>query len=122
MNYPISTYLLRFEQRFHDAYIFQSDRHDSFELVNHRNLEKKLKEIYENFDCPWATKRELNAIKQRMLQHPKDAFYIAVFRAIENNIVMRLRAWGPKVEVLFPPKLKRCMQDDLADTMAIDQS
>ncbi|MBE9176702.1 TIGR03985 family CRISPR-associated protein, partial [Synechocystis salina LEGE 06155] len=49
--------------------------------------------------------------------NPTHSYYRMDYRVDDNNVIMRLRAWGPNVEVLFPLQLRQRMADD-SKTMA----
>ncbi|RMG05700.1 MAG: TIGR03985 family CRISPR-associated protein [Cyanobacteria bacterium J055] len=44
---------------------------------------------------------------------PSDSYYLIKYRIGDNNVIMRLRAWGANVEVLFPSDLRDKMRSDL---------
>ncbi len=52
----------------------------------------------------------------RIDEGSKDKYYRIKFRKNDNNVVMRLRAWGPNVEVILPYELRQRMAEDLAKT------
>ncbi|MEH1823634.1 MAG: TIGR03985 family CRISPR-associated protein [Nostoc sp.] len=115
--------LIRFNQDFSQNYIRNSFRHETFRFLNDKqeflqfireykpNEQEKelLKEIFQdlpedinNFDYPYA-------------------YYTADYRIDESNIIdntvmMRLRAWGPMVEVLLPGELRSRMAKDIQET------
>lgn len=44
--------------------------------------------------------------------HGEDAYYQAHFRKGDNYTIMRLRSWGHKIEVLYPPDLREEILND----------
>ncbi|WP_030008029.1 TIGR03985 family CRISPR-associated protein [Picosynechococcus sp. NKBG042902] len=117
---PAKPMLLRFERQFHDLYIHNSDRHLSFRQVSPKNLIETLENTYRDLDDPTQLSVEnQQLIQERTTTYPQDAYYLAIFRVIENNIVMRLRAWGPKVEVIYPPELRKRLQEDIQSTLTM---
>ena len=110
---PAHPLLLRFHHDFHDAYIQASDRHSTFaELTTTGAIESYIQELP-------LTSSEKQDLETHVLKHPQDAFYKAIYRQTDNNIIMRLRAWGPNVEVLYPVQLRIRMRDDLQKTQAM---
>ncbi|NJM68444.1 MAG: TIGR03985 family CRISPR-associated protein [Acaryochloris sp. RU_4_1] len=104
--------LLRFERVFHDAYIQESERHPTFLPID-LNAPRKLSQFLGQFDLPPT---ELQRIQRRMEADPNDAYYRALYRPHDNNLIMRLRAWGSKVEVLLPLTLRERMRLDASAT------
>ncbi|MDF5731816.1 MAG: TIGR03985 family CRISPR-associated protein, partial [Rhizonema sp. PD38] len=46
----------------------------------------------------------------------KDIYCKVDYRVKDNNIVMRLRAWGPNVEVILPLHFRQDMKKDMEAT------
>jgi len=120
---PSRKMLLRFERDFYSRYIINSFRHETFTFINAKADFKKFIREY----APNQTERELLLkILESLPSKPDDdeypyAYYSADFRIdeqnlIDNNVMMRLRAWGPKVEVLLPLDLRSRIAKDIADT------
>jgi CRISPR-associated protein (TIGR03985 family) len=59
----------------------------------------------------------LKELNTRINLHPDDAYYQAKIRLNDNEIIMRLRAWGDKVEVLSPNVIRQRMITDLQNTL-----
>ncbi len=101
--------LLRFDKNFHDRYIKNTWRHDSFERVERDEIDDLLDEL--DLD-----KDERNSIEKRIKTHHEDVYYTMNYRVNDNSVIMRLRAWCPNVEVLYPLKLRERMRDDMQQT------
>lgn len=100
--------LLSFEAYFAQRYIANSFRHPTF---------KKL----DSYQDAIALIKQLKLPNQSQLlthinQRPDAAYYTLRYRKNENNVIMRLRAWGPKVEVIFPSELRQCMRQEIEQT------
>lgn len=100
--------LLRFEASFAQRYIDNSFRHPTFEKLD-------------SYKDAVALIKQLKLPAQRKLlthinQYPEAAYYTLRYRHQENNVIMRLRAWGPKVEVIFPSELRQCMRQEIEQT------
>ncbi len=104
---PSSQMLLRFEQDFHDKYIQDTFRHETFTQINLLAVEQILKK---------SAPSQQELLLKVFHRHPHDCYYTAKYRVTDNNVVMRLRAWGPKVEVLLPWDLRLRMIKDLQET------
>ena len=110
---PSGPMLLRFNRSFHDAYIHTSERHPTFtRLFTRDDIAAFIQDLPLN-------QTDQKALNTRVSANITDAFYQAQYREIDNNIVMRLRSWGPNVEVLYPPQLRQRMQADLQQSQAM---
>lgn len=107
--------LLRFEPNFHEAYIQNSFRHHTFRRLNSTEQVKKIiDQSAKNLD-------QKAMLMKIVSDYPDDAYYKVNYRLDENNIIMRLRAWGPNVEVLLPLELRDRMARDLRQTWQLYQ-
>lgn len=114
---PIATMLLRFPQRYHEAYIENTLRHQTFKQIDTKDrasLNKLFKELNLNL-------QETETLQQKIACFPQDAYYRLDYRVNDNDVIMRLRAWGANVEVLSPHKLRDRMIKDITNTYAIYQ-
>ena len=103
---PAATLILRFERQFHDNYIANSNRHDTFQKLLYREVYKY---ILEN-----CRDRAQQQYYDKILtdRSPYDAYYRAEYRVDDVNIWHRLRSWRPLSEVLWPPKLREQMRNE----------
>jgi CRISPR-associated protein (TIGR03985 family) len=101
------TLILRFDREYHDSFIVNTFRHHTFQLIP--NLDD-VKRLITNE----AADPELLA---RIDLHPQDAYFQVQVRLHDINIIMRLRAWGDKVEVLSPNVIRQRMITDLQNTL-----
>lgn len=110
--------LLRFNQDFHENHIKDSFRHETFKQIKSKTDFTDL--LQEYADIPEA-KELLEKIKSNF---PKDdsAYYRAKYRVGDNNVIMRLRAWGPNVEVLLPQELRDRVKEDSEKTWQLYQN
>lgn len=103
--------LLRFNNYFHENYIQNTFRHDTFKPIpSLREVIKKIK------DAKFSDEQKTTLI-DHINQYPEDAYYQARYRVGDNNIIMRLRSWGPNVEVLLPFSLRQKMTEDLNQSL-----
>lgn len=105
-----SPLLLRFKRDFNDKYIQDTFRHQTFQLIE---SEKELRNYIQKIA---ADKSEAERILARVNQYPDDAYYKAIYRVNDNNIIMRIQAWNSSIEVLFPGKLREKIIDDIKET------
>ncbi len=115
---PLQTMVLRFNQEFSEKYIDESFRHETF---NKFNTPYDLAKWQESQSLLPGEKEKLyQYLKQWQATDPANpthSYYRMDYRVDDNNVIMRLRAWGPNVEVLFPLQLRQRMADD-SQTMA----
>lgn len=120
---PSRKMLLRFDRDFHDRYIINSFRHDTFTFIQTKaDFQRFMKEYTPN----QSEQERLKEILKDLPAQPDEsersyAYYSAAYRVddfnlIDNSVMMRLRAWGPKVEVLLPNDLRSRMVKDIQDT------
>lgn len=105
---PSELLLLRFERQFHDRYIRDTFRHETFEPVSYRDAETLIRHRV----AP-PHQGELLRVFQR--RSPQDAYYRADYRRDDTNIGLRLRAWRPKGEVLLPWDLRQEMAREVKE-------
>lgn len=104
---PASLMLLRFDRNFHDSYIKDTFRHETFNLVK---SSQEVRRLIEQLARNSAEEARLLDVWQR---YPQDAYYTAKYRVNDNNVIMRLRAWGANVEILLPTELRDRMAQDI---------
>ncbi|MEW5860769.1 MAG: TIGR03985 family CRISPR-associated protein [Cyanobacteriota bacterium] len=104
---PSRLLLLRFERNFHDRYIKDTFRHETFERIRYQ---KAMQLIQQHTPKPHQQKL-LAVLKSRSSQ---DAYYKAWYREGDTNIGLRLRAWRPKGEVLLPWELRSEIAQEVA--------
>ena len=114
---PIATMLLRFPQLYHEAYIENTLRHQTFKQIDTKDrvsLNKLFKELNLN-------PQETEILKKKIANFPNDAYYRLNYRINDNDVIMRLRAWGANVEVLYPQNLRDRMIKNITATYGIYQ-
>ncbi len=109
---PIAPLLLRFERYFYGNYIANTERAKLFVEMGFAQAEKRFQAD------PEIRAQGLSLAKWfgDRPRHKSSVFCTAQHRLGDNNVVMRLRAWGPNVEVLLPLSLRQRMTDDLQET------
>nr|WP_280514241.1 TIGR03985 family CRISPR-associated protein [Anabaena cylindrica] len=107
--------LLRFERDYHDRYIQDTSRHETFNLISY----EKAKSLIKNSEVNSEQKAEL--LKVMANRSPKDAYYSLQYRHGDNNVTMRLRAWRPKVEILLPYDLRQKVKADIIKEIGLYQ-
>lgn len=119
----IKTMLLRFPQKFHKNYIEGSRRHTTFQQIKFSNLREFWQGLREKDNRIKITENDQKLIKERIKDYPDDAYYTMNYRHgkeggndVEADVIMRLRAWCPNVEVLLPWDLRKRMREDMEKT------
>ncbi|MEM1255929.1 MAG: TIGR03985 family CRISPR-associated protein [Cyanobacteria bacterium P01_H01_bin.21] len=103
---PRRLLIMRFPAEFARRYVDQTDRHCTFQAIDYgallRLVKQEIKDATEQM-------RLLTILAQC---NPQDAYYRAWIRLGDINIVMRLRDWRPKGEVIAPLELRRQMREE----------
>jgi CRISPR-associated protein (TIGR03985 family) len=107
--------LLRFNDDFHERYIKNTFRHETFSLLH---SQKQIAQIIKDSTNSAEETQQILEICQKF---SNDAYYTAKYRVNDNNVIMRLRAWGPNVEVLLPTDLRTRMAKDIQETWKLYQ-
>ncbi|WP_016949978.1 TIGR03985 family CRISPR-associated protein [Anabaena sp. PCC 7108] len=105
--------LLRFDRDYHERYIQDTSRHKTFNLITYQ----KAKSLIQNSVVNPEQKAEL--LKIIANRSPKDAYYSLQYRHGDNNVIMRLRAWRPKVEILLPDDLRQRIAADITKELGL---
>ncbi|MDG2618055.1 TIGR03985 family CRISPR-associated protein [Thermoleptolyngbya sichuanensis XZ-Cy5] len=115
---PIAPLLLRFERYFYGNYIANTERAKLFTEMGFAQAEKRFRAD------PEISRQGLSLTKLfgDRPRHKSSVFCSAQHRLGDNNVVMRLRAWGPNVEVLLPLSLRQRMTDDMQETWRLYES
>ncbi len=103
---PQSLLLIRFDRYFHGNYIEGTERAELFKKVSSEQVQKLILLMA-------LPKEEYQYLLSRINSQPLDVYCKVNYRVGDNNVVMRLRAWGPKVEVLLPMDLRKQMAEDV---------
>ena len=108
---PSRIMLLRFERDYHDRYIQDTFRHDTFELISHAKAKSLIRQH--------ISEKEQQKTLTKLLESrsPDDAYYKVNYRHGDNNVIMRLRAWRPKLEVIMPQDLRQSIAADITKEM-----
>ncbi len=97
---PAALMVLRFDHWFYEGYIRGTVRHDTFEQVNYA----RVKQLIQQHTSDFLQRQALLQIWQA--RSPQDAYYTAQYRIGDPNVMLRLRAWRPRMEVLLPWELR----------------
>ncbi|MFB2967481.1 TIGR03985 family CRISPR-associated protein [Aerosakkonema sp. BLCC-F183] len=96
---PPQLLLLRFDREWDNRYIRNTMRHATFARVAYQEVERLIRQNLKGEQ------------QQKMLNiwrkcSPQDAYYQAQYRQGDPNVMQRLRAWRPNVEILLPVELR----------------
>ncbi len=112
---PERTLLLRFERKFHDRYIRNTFRHETFTQISYQQA----RQLIQHNSCP-AEQQQLLAILNT--RSKTDAYYQATYRDGDTNIRQRLRAWRPHSEILLPWHLRQAISQEVHTEYQLYQS
>jgi CRISPR-associated protein (TIGR03985 family) len=104
---PAQLLLLRFDQSFAKGYINNSVRHETFQAVTYTQARQLIQQ-----SAPSAQRHQLLKVLQE--RSPQDSYYTAYGREADINLMLRLRAWRPKMEVLLPWDLRQQVAEEVA--------
>jgi CRISPR-associated protein (TIGR03985 family) len=91
--------LLRFDRQFNDYYIEGTFRHQTFQRISYQQAEQLIIEQ--------GVKEKQQLLKLLHSRSKNDAYYRVNYREGDTNVELRLRSWRPRVEVIFPLKLRQ---------------
>ncbi len=109
---PIAPLLLRFDRYFYGNYIANTERAKLFAEMGFERAENR----FQADPVVQSAGLSLTRLFRDRPRHKTSVFCLAHHRLGDNNVVMRLRAWGPNVEVLLPLSLRQRMADDMQET------
>lgn len=98
--------LLRFDQEFHDRYIQDTFRHDTFQRVSYRQAEQLIQQ---------HAPQQPELLRLLQSRPHQDAYYQVYYREGDTNVELRLRAWRPKGEVLLPWTLRQSITKEVEE-------
>jgi CRISPR-associated protein (TIGR03985 family) len=105
---PARLMLLRFEREYHDRYIQNTFRHETFISISYQQAQR----LISRAEIPLEQQQRLLEVLAN--RSSKDAYYRVFYRHRDNNVMMRLRAWRPKCEVILPWDLRQSIAADVA--------
>ncbi|MCL1475009.1 TIGR03985 family CRISPR-associated protein [Argonema antarcticum] len=112
---PQELLLLRFDRYFHYRYIEGTERDELFTKIPYKYAESQI------LNARIDSERKPEILKVFYSRSPEDIYCRVNYRTDDNNVIMRLRAWGAKVEVLLPWSLRSRMAKDIEDTWKLYQ-
>lgn len=101
---PTMDLVLRFDQYFYARYVEHTERATFLSEVSHRQVEGLVRRAAQQDE---QLKGLVAALRDRSVT---DVYRRVRYRVGDNNVVMRLRAWGENVEVILPGALRRQMR------------
>ena len=109
---PRELLIMRFPLKFARWYVNETSRHPTFKGISYDQLPKL---ITKNIDNKQECQQMLEIINQLPLN---DAYYVAWIRTGDINVLMRLREWRPKGEVIAPLSIRQQMIDEAVQELA----
>lgn len=106
---PQDLLLIRFDSYFHNRYVAGTERDELFKQIPLKQAQRLI------------SNSRLNPSQHTLLsgileQRPHDVYCRLNYRQDDYNVIMRLRAWGPMVEVLLPWNLRDLMATEIEKT------
>lgn len=108
---PRALLILRFDQYFYGNYIEGTERDEMFKKISRKQVEKLIKSY-----TPAASVEQKKLISTVQSRSERDTYCKIDYRVDDNNIIMRLRAWCPNVEVILPLDLREKMKKEMEET------
>jgi CRISPR-associated protein (TIGR03985 family) len=113
---PQELLVLKFDQYFYGNNIQGTEREEIFTQISLQQVEKFVKSY-----TPLASTEQKSLLSTLQSRSPNDFYCKVDYRVNDNNIVMRLRAWGPNVEVILPWHFRERMARDMEATYRLYQ-
>ncbi|NEQ77060.1 MAG: TIGR03985 family CRISPR-associated protein [Okeania sp. SIO2D1] len=104
---PKDVLLIRFDKYFNNLYIKGTEIENLFTKISY----KQAQSLINSSEGKLEHKREL--LKILKVRSPDDIYCRVNYRKDHYNIIMRLRAWGAKVEVLSPWNLRQTITKNI---------
>ena len=105
---PQALLVLRFNRYFYSNYIEGTERDEMFQKITRRQVEKLIISY-----TPAASIEQKKVLATVTSRSESDIYCKINYRVDDNNIVMRLRAWCPNVEVILPLDLRYKMRKEM---------
>ncbi|MBX9256500.1 TIGR03985 family CRISPR-associated protein [Desmonostoc muscorum CCALA 125] len=107
--FPSRLMLLRFDGDYNERYIQNTIRHKTFKAITYQQAQRLIRREITHVQHQQAL------LKVLVNRSPQDAYYQVYYRHQDNGIMMRLRAWRPRCEVLLPFDLRQSIATDVAE-------
>lgn len=105
---PDALLLLRFDQDFHEGYVRNTVRHETFKQVSYSQVKKLIQQHTHE------PEQQRTLLQLWQARSANDAYYTARYRQGDLNVLLRLRAWRPRMEVILPWQLRQQMAMEVA--------
>ncbi|MDF5729197.1 MAG: TIGR03985 family CRISPR-associated protein [Rhizonema sp. PD38] len=109
---PRELLILRFPSSFAKWYVDKTFRHPTFRAIAYNQLPKLITQEISN---PQECQQLLNILNKRSSE---DTYYTAWIRTGDINVLMRLRDWRPKGEVIAPLSIRQQLAEEAAQELA----
>lgn len=110
-----ATMILRFPYEYDRSYIRNTIRHQTFRSLSWQAVIEQINQAH-------LSQKQKAYLKNKVANSYQDGFYRLNYRKTEYNVVMRLRAWCPNVEVILPWELRQKMKHDIQKTLNLYQN
>jgi CRISPR-associated protein (TIGR03985 family) len=114
--------LLRFNRDFSQRHIQDTNRHPTFTAINKQERVTKFVTEQLKLETALTTQQQQSLLTKVQNAFDDYDYYTLDYRVGDNNVIMRLRAWCPNVEVILPWKLRQRMKEDIEKTWKLYES
>jgi CRISPR-associated protein (TIGR03985 family) len=105
---PDELMIVRFDDWFDVGYVRDTMRHETFLPVDYHQVKSLVETQVKNLQQRQAI------LKIWQTRSPHDAYYQVRYRQNDPNVLLRLRAWRPKIEILSPWDLRQKIAEEVA--------
>jgi CRISPR-associated protein (TIGR03985 family) len=105
---PDELMVLRFDDWFDVGYVKGTVRHETFKSITYAQVKSLIKT---HIDDRQQREAILSVWEKRS---PNDAYYQVRYRQNDPNVLLRLRSWRPKIEILLPWSLRQKITQEVA--------
>jgi CRISPR-associated protein (TIGR03985 family) len=105
---PDELMIIRFDDWFDVGYVQGTMRHETFQPIPYNQVKPFIKTHVTDRQ---QQQKILSILKKRS---PNDAYYQVRYRQNDPNVLLRLRAWRPKIEILSPWNLRQKIAQEVA--------
>lgn len=110
--YPKELLIVRFPRDFAQWYVDDTQRHPTFKAIAFADIPPLIKKHISN------PQQQENILALLAKGSPKNAYYQGWIRSGDVNVLMRLRDWRPKGEVIAPLSLRNILAKEAAEELA----
>lgn len=112
--FQLESMILRFPYEYDRHYIQNTTRHQTFRPISYC-------QVIEEINNSLLSQEQKTYLKTKVINSKNDGFYKLNYRKNEYNVMMRIRSWGPNVEVILPWELRQELKEHIYETWKLYQ-